>query len=253
MEFDKGVVPTMTVASRDHAGWLIDGRTWWLDREMVEHTLLLSGYQAADLERLAHSRQLTVGQLLRLIIREFLASETELEANRKEPVDLRSMPIPEKLVFEKERTMNQGAMAAFDSTIQTTNIWLNDILEQLGWEGRHRAYQALRAVLHALRDRLSVDQAASLAAQLPMLVRGIYYEGWHPHGKPLKERHKEEFLLHIETAFRDDPDVNAELVVKAVFQVLAKHVASGEIEILKHNLPSELRSLWTEDLHTVWS
>jgi uncharacterized protein (DUF2267 family) len=108
----------------------------------------------------------------------------------------------------------------------------------------YRAYHALRAVLHALRDRLTVEQAAALAAQLPMLVRGFYYEGWHPHGKPVKERHKEEFLAHIADAFRDDPDVDPEQVTRAVFDVLAKHVTAGEIESVKQGLPAELRSLW---------
>ncbi|HXG09810.1 MAG TPA: DUF2267 domain-containing protein [Gemmataceae bacterium] len=140
--------------------------------------------------------------------------------------------------------MSQTGLKPFDSTIQTTNIWLNDILERLGWRESHRAYHALRAVLHALRDRLSVEQAAALAAQLPMLVRGFYYEGWHPHGKPVKERHKEEFLAHIADAFRDDPDVDPEQVTRAVFQVLAKHVTAGEIENVKQSLPTELRSLW---------
>ena len=126
--------------------------------------------------------------------------------------------------------MSQSGVTAFDSTIQTTNVWLNDILERLGWQDHHRAYHALRAVLHALRDRLPVDQAAALAAQLPMLVRGFYYEGWHPHGKPVKERHKEEFLAHDAAAFRDDPEIDPERVVQAVFQVLSKHVTGGEIE-----------------------
>jgi len=140
--------------------------------------------------------------------------------------------------------MTQSSLAPFDSTIQTTNIWLKDILERLGWQETHRAYHALRAVLHALRDRLVVDQAAALAAQLPMLIRGFYYEGWHPHGKPVKERHKEEFLAHIAAAFRDDPEINPERVTRAVFQVLSKHVSAGEIEGVKRSLPEEIRSLW---------
>ena len=141
--------------------------------------------------------------------------------------------------------MTQTSLAAFDSTLQTTNIWLNDVLERLGWQDHHRAYHGLRAVLHALRDRLPVDQAAALAAQLPMLVRGFYYEGWHPHGKPVKERHKEEFLAHIAAAFRDAPEVDPERVARAVFHVLSKHVTSGEIEGVKRSLPTEIRSLWT--------
>ncbi len=138
--------------------------------------------------------------------------------------------------------MSQTSLTPFESTLQTTNIWLHDILERLGW-GEDR-YHALRAVLHALRDRLTVDQTAALAAQLPMLVRGFYYEGWHPHGKPLKERHKEEFLAQITAAFPGEPEVNPEQVVRAVFQVLAKHVTGGEIEAVKRSLPSALRSLW---------
>src|SRR6516164_166898 len=144
--------------------------------------------------------------------------------------------------------MSQTGLTPFESTLQTTNIWLNDILEQLGWgEDHHRAYHALRAVLHALRDRLPVEQVAALAAQLPMLVRGLYYEGWHPHGKPVKERHKEEFLAHIAAAFRDAPVVDPVLVARAVFQVLSKHVPSGENERVKRSLPTEIRELWPGD------
>jgi len=140
--------------------------------------------------------------------------------------------------------MTQTSLAAFDSTLQTTNIWLNDVLERLGWQDHHRAYHALRAVFHALRDRLPVEQAAALAAQLPMLVRGFYYEGWHPHGKPVKERHKEDFLAHVAEASRADPDVDPERVVRAVFRVLSKHVRGGEVESVKRSLPTEIRSLW---------
>jgi len=148
--------------------------------------------------------------------------------------------------------MSVTGITAFDSTIQTTNVWLNDVMDRLGWQDKHRAYHALRAVLHALRDRLSVDQAAALGAQLPMLVRGFYFEGWHPSGTPFKERKREEFLAHISTAFRGDSDVDPQEVCRAVFQVIAKHVTPGEIKHVKINLPGEIRSLWSEETHVLW-
>jgi uncharacterized protein (DUF2267 family) len=145
----------------------------------------------------------------------------------------------------EEAIMTHSVMEVFDSTVQLTNTWLHDLMERMGWLDQHRAYHALRAVLHALRDRLTVEQSAALAAQLPMLVRGFYYEGWHPSGKPLRERKKEEFLSHVAAAFRDDPQVDAERITRAVFQVLEKHVTQGQIERIKSSLPGELRSLWT--------
>jgi uncharacterized protein (DUF2267 family) len=51
-------------------------------------------------------------------------------------------------------------------------------------------------VLHALRDRLTVNEAAQFGAQLPMLVRGIYYEGWDPTRLPVK-MNREEFLQRV--------------------------------------------------------
>ena len=143
-------------------------------------------------------------------------------------------------------------ITAFDSSLHTTNVWLNDLLDRLGWKEKQRAYQALRVVLHALRDRLSVDQAAALGAQLPMLIRGFYFEGWHPHGKPVKERKKEDFLAHVAQAFRDNPEIKPEDVATAVFQVIAKHVTPGEIKHVKIALPGEIRSLWSEETHTLW-
>jgi len=148
--------------------------------------------------------------------------------------------------------MSATGIAAFDSTLQTTNIWLNDLMDRLGWQDKHRAYHALRVVLHALRDRLPIDQAAALGAQLPMLVRGFYFEGWHPGDKPFKERKKEDFLAHIAMAFRDDPDIDPQDVARAVFQVIAKHVTPGEIRHVKISLPGEIRSLWSEETHSAW-
>jgi uncharacterized protein (DUF2267 family) len=98
--------------------------------------------------------------------------------------------------------------------------------------------------LHALRDRLTIEGAVHLGAQLPILVRGIYYDGWKLAGKPVKERHKSEFLDHIAAVFRDDDRVDPEKVMRAVFKVLARHISKGEIENVKQSLPKSLRELW---------
>ena len=140
--------------------------------------------------------------------------------------------------------MSATGLEAFDTTIHKTNSWLNDLMLALDWSDRHKAYLALRATLHALRDRLTVEEVAHLGAQLPMLIRGFYYEGWDPTGKPLKERHKEQFLARIEQQFWDDASIDPEEIVQLVFAVIASRVTDGEIEDVKHILPTEVRELW---------
>jgi len=140
--------------------------------------------------------------------------------------------------------MTQDTLGVFEHTIEITHTWLNDLLERLAWQDRQRAYRALRAVLHALRDRLSVNDASHLAAQLPMLVRGLYYEGYHPGGKPLAERKKSEFLAHVKGEFADE-NFDIETVTRAVMNVLAKHITPGEVDKIKKSLPEEIRSLWS--------
>ena len=140
--------------------------------------------------------------------------------------------------------MSMTGLDVFDRTVYKTNSWLNKLMEVLGWQDKHRAYLALRVTLHALRDRLTVEEVAQLGAQLPMLIRGFYYEGWDPTGKPQKVRRKEQFLAYIEGYFSGDESVDPEQIARAVFTVLEHRVTEGEIEDVKHILPAELRELW---------
>lgn len=137
-----------------------------------------------------------------------------------------------------------SALPVFEKTTHVTNIWLNDLMENMGWDDRHRAYQASRSVLHALRDRLRVEEVAHLGAQLPMLMRGFFYEGWRPTETPTNERKKDQFLEHVKSEYAGPDDVDIEKMTRGVFQVLENRVAGGEIEDVKHMLPSEIRELW---------
>lgn len=143
--------------------------------------------------------------------------------------------------------MSATGLDVFDTTVQKTNQWLNELMEELHTQDKHYAYLALRGTLHALRDRLTVDEAAQLGAQLPMLVRGLYYDGWDPSGKPRRERHLEEFLDHLRETFqRAEPNVDPGRIARAVFAVLSRRVSVGEITDVRQSLPKELRELWPE-------
>lgn len=141
--------------------------------------------------------------------------------------------------------MSATGIKTFDTTLQTTNIWLDDLMRELHWEGdRQKSYHALRAVLHALRDRMPVENVAHLASQLPMLVRGFFYEDWTPARTPVREHTANEFLVHVTEAFLFDVNAHSKQIAQAVFRVLSQHVSAGEIEKVKHVLPSSIRELW---------
>ena len=145
--------------------------------------------------------------------------------------------------------MTATGLDVFDSTVQKTNTWLNDLMQVTGWVDRRTAYRALRATLHALRDRLIVDEVAQLSAQLPMLIRGLYFEGWDPSSRALKERHLEQFLARIEQELRGDEDLQPEQVARAVFELMQRRVTQGEIEDVRYILPSKIRALWPVPEH----
>lgn len=142
--------------------------------------------------------------------------------------------------------MSMTGLEAFDSTIHKTNAWLNDLMARLGSHDRHEAYHALRTVLHVLRDRLTVEEAVQFGAQLPMLIRGFYYEGWNPAGKPNK-LNKQEFLTAVRDNLRPTQPPDPEEVTRAVLAVLVHHVSPGEVGNIKNILPKALRDLWPED------
>jgi len=130
-----------------------------------------------------------------------------------------------------------------EHSVEKAHVWLNEVAEELGDEDRQYAYRALRAVLHALRDRLTVDVAAKLASQLPTLIRGIYYEDWDPSRTPLPIHSVERFLDHIVTEGRMTGETEASLAVTAVARVLRTHVSPGEIDGVLAVLPDKFRPL----------
>lgn len=139
--------------------------------------------------------------------------------------------------------MPPSTATLFEETIQKTGQWLDEITQGMGRTTPQPAYSTLRAVLHVLRDRLTVDEAVNLGAQLPTLVRGFYYEGWRPAGRPLKYRHKKEFLQHVTELYTHLPEEKLEHAVRAVFALLVRHISPGEAQHVRDQMPAEVREL----------
>ena len=129
-----------------------------------------------------------------------------------------------------------------DTTVHKTYRWIDEMSEDLGGIGRREAYRDLRAFLQTLRDRLTVDLAAELGAQLPMLVRGIYYEAWDPSRAPMKMKAEEFVETFIDRALLL-PEREPLGALKAATRVLRRHVTEGETEHVFLSLPREIRTL----------
>ncbi len=148
------------------------------------------------------------------------------------------------------RPTREGVMAenvaAISTTVEKTNRILSEIEREMGWRGRpDEALAALRVVLHTLRDRLQVNGAASLGAQLPELVRGIYYEGWAPARVPVK-MNRDEFLDEITRHFTysGKEGFDSAHMVSTVLETITLHLDHGEVEKVKAALPKGIAALF---------
>lgn len=138
--------------------------------------------------------------------------------------------------------MASASLENIDKSVQKTNEWLKEIMEALEIQDKHRAYLALRATLHALRDRLPIDEAVQFGAQFPLMIKGLYYEGWVPARTPVKMS-KDEFIDKVHSHFMNNPDIDAEELVRCVLAVIVNKTSEGEMEDIKSSLPKDFMDL----------
>ena len=140
--------------------------------------------------------------------------------------------------------MKVTGIATIDHAPQVVAEWLNLLQEDLGWHDRGRTYMLLRETLQAVRDFLTVDEAADLAAQLPLLIRGIFFEGWVPSRTPAHPRSVDDFLNRVMKPFNDDPPIEPDVAVSAVFSLLRREISLGEYDQVSNAMRKSLRDLW---------
>jgi uncharacterized protein (DUF2267 family) len=132
----------------------------------------------------------------------------------------------------------------FDTAASSAEEWVTDLTQRLGWLDRRKVYCALMATLHALRDCLAADEVVYLGGNMPALLRGLYYEGWHPTRRATSAKSRAAFLARIHDGVHRDPGIDSEQVAHAVMGLLAARLPAAELEDVKAATPNALRNLW---------
>ena len=140
--------------------------------------------------------------------------------------------------------MSSKGLEAIDHSVQLTHEWINELAEKLGWQDQKQVLHLLRSVLTGIRDHLPHEESAGFAAQLPILVRGMYYEGWVHSHTPGAQRSAADFVDAIEKHVGDVMEYRGPEDISAVFRLLDSRISEGETDDVRNSLPEGIRRLW---------
>ena len=142
--------------------------------------------------------------------------------------------------------MSSQGLEVIDHTVQLTHTWINEVRDRLGWVSSRDALHLMRATLIQIRNHLSHNEIAQLSAQMPLLVRGMFFEGWQPSHTPVRDRKAEHFVAAIEEHVAGVLDWRGAEDIVAVLLMLNNRISDGEIRDVKANLPQSIRDMWPE-------
>ena len=142
--------------------------------------------------------------------------------------------------------MTAQGLEVIDQIVHLTHEWINELAGRLDWTSKRSALRLMRVTLHRIRDHLVIDEVAQLSAQLPVMIRGFFFEGWVPKDTPIKERRGEDFIAFIAHQMTDTIEYRGRDDIKSVFDLLNARISKGEIEDVRANMPQDLRDLWPD-------
>lgn len=138
--------------------------------------------------------------------------------------------------------MNRN-VKAFQTTLNQSYEWIHALMDTYDYADENKAFVLLRATLKALRDRINPNEAQDLASQLPVLIRGFYYEGWDSRKQQKKERTTENFLASVRMHLAGHDDIDLEMAVPEALHLIFEKIDKGEADEVKHSLPKEIQDL----------
>ncbi|WP_299031512.1 DUF2267 domain-containing protein [uncultured Sulfitobacter sp.] len=141
--------------------------------------------------------------------------------------------------------MTAQGLEVIDHSVHLTHEWINELAGRLDWSSKRSALRLMRVTLHRIRDHLLVDELAQMSAQLPVMIRGFFFEGWVPKDTPIKERHEDEFIAFVGHQMADTSEYRGRDDIKCVFDLLNARLSRGEVEDIRASLPQDIRDMWS--------
>lgn len=141
--------------------------------------------------------------------------------------------------------MTAQGLEVIDHSVHLTHEWINELAERLGWSSKRSALRLMRITLRHVRDHLVVNEVAHVSAQLPIVIRGFFFEGWVPKQTPIKERNVQDFVTFITEQMAEAEEYRGRDDIKCVFDLLNNRISRGEVEDVRSTLPTSIRDLWS--------
>ena len=140
--------------------------------------------------------------------------------------------------------MTSQGLEVIEHSVHSTHEWINELAERLSWSSKRSTLRLMRITLHRIRDHLLMNELAQMSAQLPILIRGFFFEGWVPKNTPIKERKVEDFVAFISDHMSDTEEYRGREDIKCVFDLLNNRLSRGEVEDIRAILPGTFLDLW---------
>jgi uncharacterized protein (DUF2267 family) len=127
----------------------------------------------------------------------------------------------------------------------TTQTFYRSVIKTSHQDDRRLVKRATAAVLHALRDRLTAEEADQVFAQLPIELKEVWAEGEEAEREPVKMS-REQFYDRVMQRAGLSSRRQTRWLVLAVLAALKEQITPGEAEDVMAQLPKDLKEIWTE-------
>jgi uncharacterized protein (DUF2267 family) len=142
--------------------------------------------------------------------------------------------------------MSSQGLEVIDHTVQLTHEWINELARRLDWASHRDVLRLLRVTLCQIRDHLGHEEVAQFSAQMPLLIRGMFFEGWTPAHTPIRDSKGDHFVAAIRAQVGRVQSWRGVEDITAVFMTLNTRISAGEIADIKAGLPMSVRQLWPD-------